>query len=206
LDGSYDLMEHFKGNSMATKIEEEQVPSSFRKFCMTMEEHFWKTRFIALSAVISSLAISAFWFLYIFVDLFHLGGYVIGNIGNHGFRDQAVFYTIETIDSMLMALIFMVFSFGIYELFVSKIDKGVADDDEKIRGKILDIPNLASLEAKLAKLIIMILIVKVFYYGLSVELHTEGKESLTDLLKLAGVVSIIALSLFLSHSKVGPKD
>jgi len=49
-----------------------------------------------------------------------------------------------------MALIFMVFSFGIYELFVSKIDKGVAADDEKIRGKILDIPNLASLESKLA--------------------------------------------------------
>jgi len=132
---------------------------------------------MALTAVASSLFISAFWFLYIFVDLIHLGSYALDNIGSDGFRQKAVFFTIETIDSMLMALIFMVFSFGIYELFVSKIDKGVAAEDEKIRGKILDIPNLASLESKLVKLIIMILIVKVFYYGLTVELHTEGQDA-----------------------------
>jgi len=182
------------------------TPSSIEKVAQTLEGLFWKTRFIALTAVISSLIISIFWFLYIFVDLFHLGEYISDHIGNHNFRDQAVFYTIETIDSMLMALIFMVFSFGIYELFVSEIDKGVSSIDEKIRGKILDIPSLASLESKLAKLIIMILIVKIFYYGLSIELHTEGADAITDLLKLAAVVSIIALSLFLSHSKIGSNE
>jgi len=181
-------------------------PSGIQKVGQTLEGLFWKTRFIALTAVISSLIISVFWFLYIFVDLFHLGEYITEHIGTHNFRDQAVFFTIETIDSMLMALIFMVFSFGIYELFVSEIDKGVASEDEKIRGKILDISSLASLESKLAKLIIMILIVKIFYYGLSIELRTEGTDALTELLKLAGVVSIIALSLFLSHSKIGSNE
>jgi len=164
-----------------------------------LESFFWKTRFIALTAVVSSLLISCFWFLYIFVDLFQLGKYIVGHFGTQGFRDQAVFFTIETIDSMLMALIFMVFSFGIYELFVSKIDKGLRSGDENIRGKILDIPSLASLESKLAKLIIMILIVKIFYYGLSVDLHTVGNEALTDLLKLAGVIGIVAFSVFLTQ-------
>jgi len=52
----------------------------------------------------------------------------------------------------------------------------------------------------------MILIVKIFYYGLSVELHTDGKDALNDLLKLAGVIGIIALALFLSHSHIGDKE
>jgi len=189
------------------KIESKPTEQSIlQNSCSKLETYLWQTRFIALTAVVSSLLISIFWFIYIFVDLFHLGSYAAHNIGTENFRDQAVFFTIETIDSMLMALIFMVFSFGIYELFVSKIDKGTAPDDEQVRGKILDIPNLGSLESKLAKLIIMILIVKVFYYGLSVELHTDGGDALTDLMKLAGVISMIALALFLSHSRIGSHE
>jgi len=73
------------------KPMESEKTSSFLKSCTNLEIFFWRTRFIALTAVVSSLLISAFWFLYIFVDLFNLGSYVVHHIGTHGFRDQAVF-------------------------------------------------------------------------------------------------------------------
>jgi len=181
----------------------DQQNNKIKERLASLEAGFWHLRYVALIAVGVAMMISVFWFFYIFVDLYHLVEYVLGSSDDlHEFRAKALFLTVETIDSTLMALIFLVFSYGIYELFVSRIDRGMDDDDKLIRGKILEIRDLANLEGKLARLIIMILIVKIFYYGLSLKMDVDGKELLEHLLMLGGVVLIIALSLFLSHSRI----
>ena len=59
----------------------------------------------------------------------------------------------------------MIFGFGIYELFISKID--IAREDKSI--SILEIENLDELKNKIIKVIIMVLIVSFFERVLEME-------------------------------------
>ena len=78
-----------------------------------------------------------------------------------------------------------------YELFISKI--GQAENAENA-SKVLVIHSLDDLKARLAKVILMIMIVKFFEYALSMKFSTP-----LDLLMFSGGIALIGLSLFLSH-------
>ena len=77
----------------------------------------------------------------------------------------------------------MIFGFGIYELFISKID--IAREDKSI--SILEIENLDELKNKIIKVIIMVLIVSFFERVLEMKY-----ESPLDMLYFA--LSIFGLS------------
>ena len=62
----------------------------------------------------------------------------------------------------------MIFGFGIYELFISKIDIARANLDVTI----LEIENLDELKQKIIKVIIMVLIVTFFERILKMEFNT----------------------------------
>jgi len=81
---------------------------------------------------------------------------------------------------------------GLYELFISKIDAAEGDQNSS---NILLIKSLDDLKARLAKVILMILIVKFFEYTVSMEFSTP-----LDLLYMAGGIALIGLSLYLSHA------
>ena len=65
---------------------------------------------------------------------------------------------ITAIDLYLIGVVLLIFGFGIYELFISKID--IARADEGVT--ILEIENLDELKNKIIKVIIMVLIVTFF--------------------------------------------
>ena len=65
---------------------------------------------------------------------------------------------ITAIDLYLIGVVLLIFGFGIYELFISKIDIARAD----IGVTILEIENLDELKNKIIKVIIMVLIVSFF--------------------------------------------
>ncbi len=176
-----------------------------------VEPYFWCARTIAVIAVVVSFIVTIIWYVVAATDLVHLLG-----AGYHYFsgfielkspdeaRNKLVFHTVEAIDSILMASIFLVFTYGLYELFISELKTDEdTEDDRRIRGRILRIGGVDELKAKLVQLILMVLIVKIFYYGLTVKLSAEGEAaSLSDVLKLGGVVLTIALALFFSHSSI----
>ena len=95
-------------------------------------------------------------------------------------------------DYYLIGLVLIIFSFGIYELFISEID--VARVEGGI-GSILDINNLDDLKNKIIKVIIMVLIVTFFERLLSM----AGKEAtfvMFDMLAMAVSICLICIGVY----------
>jgi len=77
-------------------------------------------------------------------------------------------------------------------LFISDIDQAHGN---KASGNILVINNLDDLKGRLARVILMILIVTLFKEGLRMEYHSP-----LDLLYLGGSILLIALALHFTHA------
>lgn len=98
------------------------------------------------------------------------------------------------IDHYLIGIVLLLFSFGIYELFISKIDIGRLNQDLRI----LEIKNLDQLKEKILKVIVMVLVVGFFKTVLEIEIKTT-----LDILYFAISILLIAASSYLmakSHS------
>jgi uncharacterized membrane protein YqhA len=84
-----------------------------------------------------------------------------------------------------------------YELFISDIDQA---HGSKSSSKILVINSLDDLKSRLAKVILMIMIVTLFEEALNMKLETP-----VDLLSLGGAIALVAVALYLSHAGDHPK-
>ena len=106
-------------------------------------------------------------------------------------RQQTVKHVVEVVDGYLLATFLLIFAFGMYELFISDID---AAKGEKAASKILVIESLDDLKSRLANVILMILVVRVFEKALEVPTGTP-----IDLLLLAACLVAIGLALWFAH-------
>ncbi|MCC6301840.1 MAG: YqhA family protein [Gammaproteobacteria bacterium] len=172
-------------------------------------EHFfegalWNSRYIVLLAVISSLLAGGAMFYMATVDaiymLAHLGEYASPALEGHArgeLRGTTITHVVEIVDGYLLATVMLIFALGLYELFISKIDQATHAENSS---NVLLIDSLDDLKARLAKVILMILIVKYFEHAIAMEF-----ESPADLLYLAGGITLIGLALYLTHA-ADPKD
>lgn len=101
---------------------------------------------------------------------------------------------VSSVDIYLFAMVLVIFSMGVYELFISKIDPVEQKADQ--RPSWLQIKNIDDLKSSLGKVILMVLIVSFFKHALIVEYKTA-----IDLLFLAIGVVLIASALYLAHSQ-----
>lgn len=175
---------HFVGNDQKRAWKVEEV---FEKF-------LWSSRFLVLLAVVASLAAALCLF---FIGTFDIVKVVIDLVGYaSGFNEkldihgEVIGTIIGSVDVFLIAVVLLIFSFGLYELFISHIDP--ADGTES--SNILDIRSLDVLKDKIGQVIIMALIVKFFQIVLTMKV-----EAWTDLLIFAAAVGLLALALFLMH-------
>lgn len=102
---------------------------------------------------------------------------------------------ISSVDNYLFATVLLIFSMGLYELFISKIDP--ASRTSETRPNWLNITSLDDLKGALGKVIIMILIVVFFEKSLGIEYKNAA-----DLLFLGVGILLIAGSIFLTHINV----
>jgi len=158
------------------------------------EKFLWSSRFLVLFAVISSLAASLCLF---FIGTFDIVKVVIDLVTYAaGFNDkidihiEVIGTIIGSVDIFLIAVVLLIFSFGLYELFISHID--AADNTES--SNILNIGSLDVLKDKIGQVIIMALIVKFFQIVLTMKVDVW-----TDMLIFAGAVGLLSLALFLMH-------
>jgi len=158
------------------------------------EKFLWSSRFLVLFAVLSSLAASLCLF---FIGTFDVVKVVIDLVSYAaGFNEKIDIHVevigtiIGSVDIFLIAVVLLIFSFGLYELFISHID--AADETES--SNILDIGSLDILKDKIGQVIIMALIVKFFQIVLTMKVDVW-----TDMLIFAGAVGLLSLALFLMH-------
>lgn len=116
-----------------------------------------------------------------------------------GFSKTAVSHLVSAIDDYLIGTVFLIFGIGLYELFISKID--IAEKDET-SSRVLIIHDLDQLKEKIAKVVIMVLIVTFFKYAVNIN-YTE----MINLLYLSIGILLIAISIYLTHKshKTGPE-
>ncbi len=100
--------------------------------------------------------------------------------------DVTASYLIKSLDTFLIALVLLIFAYGVYGLFISKH----SDGDKSGTLKWINIPSLAHLKNTLAEVIIIILFVKFL------EVALLNLMNLTwELFVLPGSILLLALSL-----------
>jgi uncharacterized membrane protein YqhA len=162
------------------------------------ENVLWSTRFIVLTAVIVSLLSSIALFYMTSVDAFymlkHLVDYAAPTMTEamrNEIHDATITHIVEIVDGYLLAAVLLIFGLGLYELFISKIDPAASDDTSS---NILLIHSLDDLKNRLAKVILMILIVNFFEHVINQQFKTA-----LELIYLAGGIALIGLALYLTH-------
>lgn len=157
------------------------------------EEFLWKSRLLVIIAVLSSLLASLFLFivgvyeiLYPIIKFLKTGDPVV-------IQKKMLASVIASLDLFLIATFLIIFSLGLYELFISKIDP--AERDER-SSRILIVRNLEDLKTKLGKIIIMVLSVYFFKQVINFD-FTNSYDFLFFGIGLVG----IAVALYLSHKE-----
>jgi uncharacterized membrane protein YqhA len=161
------------------------------------ESIIWNSRFIVILAVVFGLLGAIILFVVASMDIWQVAVYTFNTIVTHAhpdkFHEDIVAGIIGAVDLYLIAVVMFIFSFGLYELFISDIDQA----EGKNGSKLLAIHNLDQLKDKIAKVIVMVLVVSFFQRVL----HTQFT---TPLEMLYFALSITALAVGLSFlSKVG---
>jgi uncharacterized membrane protein YqhA len=168
------------------------------------ESALWNSRLVVLAAVLASLAASLAMFYVATVDtvytVIHLASYAdpgLAEEARKAIREGTVTHVVEIVDGYLLAAVLLIFALGLYELFVSKIDAAEASGSQ---GNVLFIRDLDDLKNRLAKVILMILVVNFFEHALVIQ-----TASALELLYLGGGIALVGLALYLTHAAEGKK-
>ena len=156
------------------------------------ENGMWKTRLFVLLPVIFGLIGAVILFVVASKDIYEVLTYTIDVYANglhpEKFHEEIVSKIIGAVDLYLIAVVMLIFAFGLYELFISKID---AAEDTKTGSTILAIHSLDQLKDKIAKVIVMVLIVSFFQKVL----HTRYDGAL-EMLYFALSIGLLAVGLY----------
>lgn len=155
------------------------------------------SRFVVIAAVIASLLVAIGMFFVSTVDVVTLIGHMLHypvTLADERaeLRSTIVAHVVEAVDGYLLAAIMLIFSLGLYELFVSDIDAGPEPEAERV----LVITSLDDLKDRLGKVVFLILVVKFFEYALRLPFKTP-----LDLLYLAVGIVLMSAALYLTKGK-----
>lgn len=166
-----------------------------RKLESIFEWLLWESRFFIILAVVASIASAMLLIVLGTYDILLLLKEVFHAFSDpelyEDFHKTAVTHIIGAIDFYLIATVLIIFGVGLYELFISKID--YAEKDTR-SSKILVIHTLDQLKEKLAKVIIMVLIVTFFKHALNIKY-----ENVLNVLYLGAGILLVALALYFTH-------
>lgn len=163
------------------------------------EHSLWSSRFIILLAVVFGLIGAFILFVVASFDIYDTAKFVLDSYMSHShpqnFHEDIVGGIIGAVDLYLIGVVMLLFSFGLYELFISDIDP--AKDAHGDENQLLAIHSLDQLKDKISKVIVMVLVVG-FFQKVG---HTTYLGAL-DMLYLALSITAVAVGLYFL-SKVG---
>ena len=166
------------------------------------EGALWRSRYVILFAVVSSMAAAMAIFYMATVDVYYLVEHILHYAdpalaaeARKVMHDETITHVVEVVDGYLLGTVMLIFGLGLYELFISDIDEAKGS---RTSSNILVVANLDDLKQRLAKVIIMILIVTIFEMALKLKIDEP-----LDLFYLAGALALIGLALYLAHASEG---
>jgi len=159
------------------------------------ESVLWRSRFFTLLAVTFGMLGAVILFIVASLDIWGVLGLIWEMIFHHAhpehLHEDVVSAIIGAVDLFLIAIVMLIFSMGVYELFISKIDEA---EDADSGSEVLKIHSLDQLKDKIAKVIVMLLVVSFFQRVL----HTKYDGAL-EMLYFSGSILLLALALYFLH-------
>lgn len=156
------------------------------------EGAIWRSRFIVLLAVVFGLLGAIILFIVASMDIWQvavMAFQVVTHAIPHPehFHEDVVAGIIGAVDLYLIAVVMFIFAFGLYELFISDIDEAAGQNGSKL----LAIHNLDQLKDKIAKVIVMVLVVNFFQRVL----HTNFTTPI-EMMYFALSITALAVGLY----------
>jgi len=165
----------------------------------TLESLLWRSRLFVLVAVVASLAMTLALLLVALADTWILlreaWHYAAGDpaLSAEEIRSLVVAHAVRAIDGFLLATVTFLFGIGLYDLFVRRIPE-IRQDGRHSR--VLEIRSLDQLKSKLGKVLVLILVVKLFEQTLALHI---GRA--LDVLVIGAGVLLMAVALYVSHAE-----
>lgn len=172
---------------------------------MQRVEHFfeallWNSRYIVLLPVVFSLLTAVGLFVLATVDMIALILQVVSYLSptldepaRSALRTETISEVIGALDVYLIAALMLLFSLGLYELFVNKID--IAEKSVFAK-RLLLFKNFDDFKDRLANVVQVVLIVKFFQQALALKY-----DSVEYIVLLAFGIALIGVALFLTRKK-----
>lgn len=158
------------------------------------EKIMWSSRIFAVLPVIFGLLGAIVLFIVASYDIYAVLGdvyaYFFKGVHPENFHSDVVGEIVGAVDLYLMALVMFIFSFGIYELFISEIE----EIKESKHSKVLEVHSLDELKDKIAKVIVMVLIVNFFQRVLHANFTTP-----LEMAYLATSILALCVGLYFLH-------
>src|ERR671916_1957520 len=161
------------------------------------ERVLWTSRLVMLVAVVGSVLLAFGSFYLAIIDV--ISAFVVFrdysdlSLSTQAFielRNEAVTTIVRALDGFLIGAILLLFAFGVYELFVSKISP--ARRSEAVL-RFLAPGTLDELKEKVARLVIVVLVIEFFQRALRVPY-----EQAQDLLFLAIGILLVSAAVYLT--------
>ncbi|MBN2197105.1 MAG: YqhA family protein [Polyangiaceae bacterium] len=172
-----------------------------KKIESVFESALWGARLIMVVAVITSVLSAVLMIVLGVISFWEASGEVLGyftlEVDATKLRKHAIVNVIASVDSFLIATVLLILGFGLYELFVSKIDPAERSGQT---ANLLIVRDLTQLEARIASVIIMVLVVAFLKQAMGLTV-----DGVVGLLGLAGGIVLCAGALFLVH-RLGRED
>jgi uncharacterized membrane protein YqhA len=162
-----------------------------------IETVLWNSRLIVFIPVLASMLLAFGAFIVTTVDavvlMWHMISYLdpaLNDTARDAMRLLVISDVVTVVDGYLLAAILLIFSLGLYELFINKINEA---EGSEFASRLLLIRSFDDLKDRLANVILLIVIVKFFQQALNLKY-----TSVTDLLSLSISIVLVAGALFLS--------
>lgn len=159
---------------------------------------------LVLVAVVASIVVAVGALVMATVDavgvVYKIGSYLdpqLAGSARGDLRAELITGMVKAIDGYLIAAIMLIFGFGLYELFINPIDAAAGT---AASARLLQFRSLDDLKDRLAKVVLLVLIVEFFQYALRLSFN-----SALDLLYLAVGILLIGGAIYLTKDKTAAK-
>ena len=160
----------------------------------SFEGVLWKSRFVVILAVITSVLAGLDLFFVVGLESFrvlaslaHSADLSLAVDQRDRLLRESILRMISLIDGYLLGAFMFIFGFGLYELFLADLQEARASQTS---GRILQIKSLEDLKTRLGRVILIILIVEIFKDAYEVK-----AQSPLDLFYIAATIALIGLAL-----------
>jgi uncharacterized membrane protein YqhA len=170
--------------------------SLFGRMANWFERGLWWTRLIVLVAVLAIILMALSAFVLASVDSARVIGYAAAYAtaspvaGQGDPRVAIITGIVKSVDAFLIGVILLLIAFGLYELFVGRLE--VSGEVEN-HYKTLRLKSVDDLKTRIVKLIVLILIIEFFQEALRLPYQTP-----LDLLYVAVAITLISVAGYIS--------